>query len=116
MDNADPPCCDMAIAMRDSVTVSIFDEMIGIASRIPFTNQVAVETSLRLRMAERLGTSKTSSKVKARFFPHYHLSDPFWVVLAFIIMHILNILRSSRFNFNMPKFSESHLLVNLNSG
>jgi hypothetical protein len=54
----------MAIAIEASVTVSILELMIGIAIRIPGTKIVDVSTSDRLRMDERLGTSKTSSKVK----------------------------------------------------
>jgi hypothetical protein len=39
-----PPCCAMAIAMRDSVTVSIADEMRGVFSVMARVNCVWVLT------------------------------------------------------------------------
>jgi hypothetical protein len=77
----------MAIAMRVSVTVSIFAERIGMDKWIPGTSQVSVDTSALLWMVERRGTSRTSSNVSpisGRMFictPNY---DRLTVIMVFI--------------------------------
>ena len=55
-----PPARAMAIAIRDSVTVSIAEETSGIASRMPRVSWVLVSTSVGT-MSEGPGTSRTSS-------------------------------------------------------
>jgi hypothetical protein len=56
-----PPCPASAIAIADSVTVSMLADTIGTASSIPRVNGVRVETSRREATPERRGTSSTSS-------------------------------------------------------
>src|SRR4051812_14916561 len=51
--------------MADSVTVSIFDDITGIASVSRRLSWVRVLTAWRERIDERRGTSSTSSKVSA---------------------------------------------------
>src|SRR5580693_3869488 len=54
----------MAMAIRDSVTVSIADEISGIRSEMCGVNRAVVSASLG-NMAECAGSSRTSSKVSA---------------------------------------------------
>src|SRR5829696_10187061 len=56
----------MAMAMGAVVTVSMLAETTGMASSIPRVKRAWVETCRRERMLERRGTSRTSSKVRAR--------------------------------------------------
>jgi hypothetical protein len=56
----------MQIAVRDSVTVSIAAEMMGIFKEIFFVNFVEVSTS-RGKMLEAEGTRRRSSNVKDSF-------------------------------------------------
>src|SRR6266508_2156108 len=60
-----PPCCAMAMARRDSVTVSIAAERIGMFSEIPAVNRVVRLTS-RGWTFDLAGRSRTSSNVRAR--------------------------------------------------
>ncbi len=60
-----PPCCAMAMARRDSVTVSMAAERIGMFSEIPAVSRVARFTS-RGWTFECAGRSRTSSNVRAR--------------------------------------------------
>src|SRR5689334_6649820 len=61
-----PPCCAMAIASRDSVTVSIAALASGTASRIFRVSRVEMSTFVGTTSAgECRGTSSTSSKVSA---------------------------------------------------
>lgn len=55
----------MAIAIADSVTVSMLEAMMGIATSMRRLKEARVFTAWRERMAERRGTSRTSSKVSA---------------------------------------------------
>ena len=59
-----PPCCAIAIARRDSVTVSIAAETIGMFSGTASVNRVRRSTS-RGWARDRAGRSRTSSKVSA---------------------------------------------------
>ena len=59
-----PPCCAMAIARRDSVTVSIAAETIGMLSGTASVRRVRRSTS-RGWTRERAGSRRTSSKVSA---------------------------------------------------
>ena len=56
----------MAIAIGAVVTVSMLAETIGMASSRPRLKRERVATWRRERTLERLGTSRTSSKVSAR--------------------------------------------------
>ena len=58
-----PPSRASAIARRDSVTVSMAEETIGISSAIVGVSRVAVATSFG-RTADSAGTSSTSSKAR----------------------------------------------------
>src|SRR5215216_7258182 len=60
-----PPIRAIAWAIADSVTVSIFDDITGIASVSRRLSWVRVFTAWRERMDERRGTSSTSSNVRA---------------------------------------------------
>ena len=57
-----PPICAIAIARRDSVTVSIAAETNGMLSVIPRVRRVFVST-WDGRTSEAAGSSRTSSKV-----------------------------------------------------
>ena len=57
-----PPSLASAIAISDSVTVSIAALIIGIFNAIPFVNFVLNEVSFG-RISEYLGIRRTSSKV-----------------------------------------------------
>ena len=59
-----PPARAMAMAISDSVTVSMLALMMGMARRRPGTRVVDRSTSARLAMRECRGTSSTSSKVR----------------------------------------------------
>ena len=59
-----PPSRAMQMAVAASVTVSIADEMMGFASRMPAVSWVRTSTSLG-RTSLSAGTSNTSSKVSA---------------------------------------------------
>ena len=59
-----PPTCAMAIAKRCSVTVSIAAEISGTLRFIFWVKRVLISV-LTGKTAERAGSSKTSSKVKA---------------------------------------------------
>jgi len=59
-----PPARASAIAMVDSVTVSMFALTMGMFKRMFFVNCVRVLTSFLLCMGVRLGTKRTSSKLK----------------------------------------------------
>src|SRR5262245_2499970 len=59
-----PPCCAIAIARRDSVTVSIAALTRGTERRMRRVSRVATSTS-RGTTSECRGTSRTSSKVRA---------------------------------------------------
>src|SRR2546428_9501300 len=61
-----PPSFPSAIAVRESVTVSIAAETIGIARVSSLVRRVAVETWVG-RMSLRAGMRRTSSKVKPSF-------------------------------------------------
>src|SRR5215211_4433628 len=61
-----PPSSAMAMAMGAVVTVSMLAETMGMASSTPRVKRERVETCRRERMLERRGTSRTSSKVRAR--------------------------------------------------
>ena len=56
-----PPARAMAIAMRASVTVSMFAATTGTAIVSPRVSRERVETSERERTLERRGASRTSS-------------------------------------------------------
>ena len=56
----------MAIAIGAVVTVSMLAETMGMASSTPRLKRERVATCRRERTPERLGTSRTSSKVSAR--------------------------------------------------
>ncbi len=59
-----PPCCAMAIAMCDSVTVSMAALMMGMFSRMLRESWVCV-LALAGTTSERAGKSNTSSNVRA---------------------------------------------------
>ena len=59
-----PPCCAMAIAMCDSVTVSMAALMMGMFSRMLRVSWVCV-FALAGTISERAGKSNTSSNVRA---------------------------------------------------
>src|SRR6202162_1767135 len=59
-----PPCCAIAIASRDSVTVSIAADTIGILREIPAVRRVFRSTSRGCTL-DRAGRSRTSSNVRA---------------------------------------------------
>jgi len=59
-----PPCCAMAMASRESVTVSIAAETSGIFSRMLRVSWVVTSTRPGTT-SDRAGRSSTSSKVKA---------------------------------------------------
>src|SRR2546428_1502645 len=61
-----PPSFPSAIAVRESVTVSMAAETIGMARRSSLVSRVAVETGVG-RMSLRAGMRRTSSKVKPSF-------------------------------------------------
>ena len=59
-----PPCCAIAIASRDSVTVSIAALTSGTFSRMLRVSRVLTSTCVG-STSECRGTSRTSSKVRA---------------------------------------------------
>ena len=59
-----PPCCAMAMAMRDSVTVSMAALMRGMLSSILRVSRVVVSASAGTT-SDLAGSSNTSSKVSA---------------------------------------------------
>src|SRR5512137_1831312 len=61
-----PPLCAMAMAMRDSVTVSMAAETMGMLMVMLRVRRVAVSTDLG-RMSDSAGSSSTSSNVSASF-------------------------------------------------
>src|SRR3989344_5482255 len=62
-----PPACAIAMAIFDSVTVSMFAETIGKSKIILREKLERKETSLRENTKDLRGTNKTSSKVKYSF-------------------------------------------------
>src|SRR5262245_41643499 len=75
--------------MVDSVTVSILDDTIGIASMSRRMNWVRVLTAWRERMEDRRGTSSTSSNVSAvsgrNFMTVFLLAPPLDLASGFVI-------------------------------
>ena len=63
-----PPSCAMAIAMRDSVTVSMAALRSGMLQR-DVAGEPRGDVDLRGSTVEWRGTSRTSSKVRAVFRP-----------------------------------------------
>ena len=80
-----PPSRETAIAIADSVTVSIAEVMIGMLSVIPLQRVVLSSTRLGVT-SDSPGTSKTSSKVRPSF---PNLASKFVSSILFLHVHYL---------------------------